>query len=282
MEPYPVYGDVAVDDRGQIGIVNGFDVGRARRFFILSNHRSGFVRAGRFAEDESDLRRRAPPLALVVVRADPHGVVGEGGRRLRLVGPGWLPRLPDRCRDVGRVLRLDEDRRDSVDEDDTLRPTLDRPLDDRVVLRASRSFAPGFPVSIRPTGSPRASPPRGDATATPAVGGRWQARSANARSGELSSAMGRDASPRAPDGAWGLRPAMAAHPPRRHDFAGVVALRRRLAGGDRPTVNRGVPGAPDPGEYGPFDGRLTNSGHRAPAKRTQGERILFCGGGGGQ
>ncbi|HEY8601364.1 MAG TPA: WxcM-like domain-containing protein [Thermomicrobiales bacterium] len=45
MEPYLVHGDVAVDDRGQVSFVNGFDVGQARRFFIVSNHQPGFVRA---------------------------------------------------------------------------------------------------------------------------------------------------------------------------------------------------------------------------------------------
>jgi dTDP-4-dehydrorhamnose 3,5-epimerase-like enzyme len=40
-----VHGDVAVDDRGRIGFVNGFDVRQARRLFILSNHQPSFVRA---------------------------------------------------------------------------------------------------------------------------------------------------------------------------------------------------------------------------------------------
>ncbi len=38
-------GGLAVDDRGQIAFVNDFDFDSVKRFYIVSNHRTGFVRA---------------------------------------------------------------------------------------------------------------------------------------------------------------------------------------------------------------------------------------------
>lgn len=38
-------GDLAVDDRGEVGFVNDFDFAGVRRFYTVSNHRRGFVRA---------------------------------------------------------------------------------------------------------------------------------------------------------------------------------------------------------------------------------------------
>ena len=38
-------GGLAVDDRGEVGFVNGFAFEGVRRFYILENHRQGFVRA---------------------------------------------------------------------------------------------------------------------------------------------------------------------------------------------------------------------------------------------
>jgi dTDP-4-dehydrorhamnose 3,5-epimerase len=40
-----VHDNAAIDNRGQIGFVNGFDVGQERRFFTLSNHQPGIARA---------------------------------------------------------------------------------------------------------------------------------------------------------------------------------------------------------------------------------------------
>jgi len=34
-----------VDDRGQVAFVNGFDFAGVRRFYAVSNHRQGFIRA---------------------------------------------------------------------------------------------------------------------------------------------------------------------------------------------------------------------------------------------
>ena len=38
-------GGLAVDDRGQVSFVNGFDFNGVKRFYMVSNHSAGFVRA---------------------------------------------------------------------------------------------------------------------------------------------------------------------------------------------------------------------------------------------
>lgn len=43
--PTLLSGDVAVDDRGQVGFVNDFDFSGVKRFYTVRNHRRGFVRA---------------------------------------------------------------------------------------------------------------------------------------------------------------------------------------------------------------------------------------------
>lgn len=40
-----IKGDTAVDDRGQVSFVNGFDFKDVKRFYIVENHSKGFVRA---------------------------------------------------------------------------------------------------------------------------------------------------------------------------------------------------------------------------------------------
>lgn len=44
-EPRLIEGGLAVDDRGEVAFVNGFDFAGVRRFYTVANHRSGFVRA---------------------------------------------------------------------------------------------------------------------------------------------------------------------------------------------------------------------------------------------
>lgn len=44
-EPTLLRGDVALDDRGEVGFVNTFDFAGVKRFYTVSNHRPGFVRA---------------------------------------------------------------------------------------------------------------------------------------------------------------------------------------------------------------------------------------------
>lgn len=45
MEPVVMAGGLAVDDRGEVGFVNGFDFAGVKRFYTVRNHRQGFVRA---------------------------------------------------------------------------------------------------------------------------------------------------------------------------------------------------------------------------------------------
>jgi dTDP-4-dehydrorhamnose 3,5-epimerase-like enzyme len=44
-EPYIYDGGLAVDDRGQIAFVNDFHFESVKRFYMVSNHKQGFVRA---------------------------------------------------------------------------------------------------------------------------------------------------------------------------------------------------------------------------------------------
>ena len=38
-------GGLSIDDRGEVGFVNGFDMRQVRRFYTVCNHKPGFVRA---------------------------------------------------------------------------------------------------------------------------------------------------------------------------------------------------------------------------------------------
>lgn len=44
-EPFLIEGGLAVDDRGQLAFVNGFAFENVKRFYVLQNHKQGFVRA---------------------------------------------------------------------------------------------------------------------------------------------------------------------------------------------------------------------------------------------
>lgn len=43
--PHLIEGGSAVDDRGTVAFVNGFDFEGVRRFYTVTNHKAGFVRA---------------------------------------------------------------------------------------------------------------------------------------------------------------------------------------------------------------------------------------------
>lgn len=43
--PYVIEGGLGVDDRGEVGFVNDFHFDGVKRFYMVSNHRAGFVRA---------------------------------------------------------------------------------------------------------------------------------------------------------------------------------------------------------------------------------------------
>jgi dTDP-4-dehydrorhamnose 3,5-epimerase len=44
-EPYLIEGDLRVDDRGEVAFVNDFHLQGVKRFYLVSNHKQGFVRA---------------------------------------------------------------------------------------------------------------------------------------------------------------------------------------------------------------------------------------------
>ena len=53
MEPVLYSGALAVDDRGDVGFVNDFDFKGVKRFYTVSNHQQGFVRAWHGHQRES-------------------------------------------------------------------------------------------------------------------------------------------------------------------------------------------------------------------------------------
>jgi len=52
-EPKLIKGGLAVDDRGEVGFVNDFSFEKVKRFYTLSNHSKGFVRAWHGHKKES-------------------------------------------------------------------------------------------------------------------------------------------------------------------------------------------------------------------------------------
>ncbi|HMG04546.1 MAG TPA: dTDP-4-dehydrorhamnose 3,5-epimerase family protein [Chthoniobacterales bacterium] len=45
VEPRLIKGALVADDRGEVGFVNDFDFAEVKRFYLVSNHAAGFVRA---------------------------------------------------------------------------------------------------------------------------------------------------------------------------------------------------------------------------------------------
>ena len=48
-----INGDLAIDDRGKVTFVNDFDFSGVKRFYMVENHTSGFVRAWHGHKEES-------------------------------------------------------------------------------------------------------------------------------------------------------------------------------------------------------------------------------------
>ena len=53
MEPTCIKGQLFIDDRGEVGCVNNFDMTKIRRFYTVTNHKAGFVRAWHAHKKES-------------------------------------------------------------------------------------------------------------------------------------------------------------------------------------------------------------------------------------
>jgi len=52
-KPAVMSGGLAVDDRGEVGFVNDFNFQGVKRFYTVSNHRTGFIRAWHGHKNES-------------------------------------------------------------------------------------------------------------------------------------------------------------------------------------------------------------------------------------
>ena len=53
MEPRLINGDLFIDDRGEISFINDFDFLGVKRFYIVKNHISGFIRAWHAHKNEA-------------------------------------------------------------------------------------------------------------------------------------------------------------------------------------------------------------------------------------
>lgn len=52
-KPVCIQGQLFADDRGEVGCVNNFDMRQIRRFYTVTNHKAGFVRAWHAHKKES-------------------------------------------------------------------------------------------------------------------------------------------------------------------------------------------------------------------------------------
>ncbi len=52
-EPKLIKGNLSVDDRGQVSFVNDFNFSGVKRFYVVKNHRQGFIRAWHAHKKES-------------------------------------------------------------------------------------------------------------------------------------------------------------------------------------------------------------------------------------
>ncbi|AFN75409.1 putative sugar epimerase [Melioribacter roseus P3M-2] len=53
LKPVLIKGGMAVDDRGSVSFVNDFNFSDVKRFYMVDNHRSGFVRAWHAHKNEA-------------------------------------------------------------------------------------------------------------------------------------------------------------------------------------------------------------------------------------
>lgn len=72
IEPVIITGGRAVDDRGALGFINGFDLSAYKRFYTIENHEKGFIRAwhGHLRESKAILVLRGSALVCAVKMTD--------------------------------------------------------------------------------------------------------------------------------------------------------------------------------------------------------------------
>ncbi len=68
-KPKIIKGGISIDDRGQVMFVNDFNFEGVKRFYIISNHRAGFVRAWHGHKEEAKYALAVSGAALVGVVA---------------------------------------------------------------------------------------------------------------------------------------------------------------------------------------------------------------------
>lgn len=71
-EPTLITGGRAIDDRGALGFINGFDLSEFKRFYTVENHEVGFVRAwhGHLMEAKAIIVLRGSALICAVKMTD--------------------------------------------------------------------------------------------------------------------------------------------------------------------------------------------------------------------
>jgi dTDP-4-dehydrorhamnose 3,5-epimerase-like enzyme len=71
-EPTVIVGGRAVDDRGALGFINGFELSEFKRFYTVENHEKGFIRAwhGHLLEAKAILVLRGSALVCAVKMTD--------------------------------------------------------------------------------------------------------------------------------------------------------------------------------------------------------------------
>jgi dTDP-4-dehydrorhamnose 3,5-epimerase-like enzyme len=80
MEPQIIDGSAFCDDRGFVKFINDFEIGKYRRFYLVENHRQGFIRAwhGHLHEQKAVICVKGEALiGLVKLNFDPDSETDE-------------------------------------------------------------------------------------------------------------------------------------------------------------------------------------------------------------
>lgn len=112
-DPTLIEGGLAVDDRGSLSFVNGFDFPGIKRFYLVSNHSAGFVRAWHAHKKEAKFVFVASGSAVIgVVRIDDWAAPSKNLSVRRFVLSGNKPamlHIPAGC--ANGFMTLTEDAR---------------------------------------------------------------------------------------------------------------------------------------------------------------------------
>lgn len=85
-EPLLIEGGLGVDDRGEVAYVNGFNFVGVKRFYVVSNHRSGFIRAWHAHKNEAKYVLVVSGAALIgAVKIDNFEVPDKNAKAQRFV-----------------------------------------------------------------------------------------------------------------------------------------------------------------------------------------------------